>query len=67
MKVFGNAKNRDERRNKRDVKGKCIIGLLARIMRGRNVSLEVRRGLRNSILLPTLMFGSETRECVVWK
>ena len=29
-------------------------------MRGRNVSMEVKRGLRNIILLPTLAYGSET-------
>ncbi len=29
-------------------------------MKARNVSMEVKRGLRNSILLPTLMYGSET-------
>ena len=44
----------------RAVKGRCVIGSLARIMRGKNVSMEIKRGLRNSILLPTLMYGSET-------
>ncbi len=44
----------------RAVKGKSIIRSLARVMRGRNVSMEVKRDLRNSILLPTLMYGSET-------
>ena len=44
----------------RTVKGKCAKGSLARVMRGRNVSMEVKRGLRNSILLPTLTCGSET-------
>ncbi len=28
-------------------------------MKGRNVSMDVKRGLRNSILLPTLTYGSE--------
>ena len=50
---------RDGLRNKRAVKGRCVIGSLARVMR-RNVSMEVKRGLRNSIVLPTLMYGSET-------
>ena len=44
----------------RTVKGRCVIRSLARIMRGKNVSMEVKRGLRNSILLPTLTYGSET-------
>ena len=40
------------------VKGRCVIGPLARIIRGRNVYMEVKRGLRNSIiLLPTLIYG----------
>ena len=38
----------------RAVKDRDVIGSLARIMRGRNVSIEVNRRLRNSILLPTL-------------
>ena len=44
----------------RAVKGRSAIGALDRIMKGRNVSMEVKRGLRNSILLPTLTYGSET-------
>ena len=32
----------------------CVIGSLARIMRGRNISMEVKRRLRNSIVLKTL-------------
>ena len=41
-------------------KGSCVIGSLARIIKGRNVSIEVKRGLRNSIFLSPLMGGSET-------
>ena len=44
----------------RAVKGRQAIGTLGRIMRGRNVSLNVKKGLRNSIVLPTLTYGSET-------
>ncbi len=44
----------------RAVKGRSIIVSLAKVMKGRNVSMEVKRGLRNSILLATLMYGSET-------
>ncbi len=43
----------------RVVKGRSVLGFLARVMKGRSVSVEVKRGLRNSILLPTLMCGSE--------
>ncbi len=42
------------------VKGRSVIGSLARVMKGRNVFIEVKKGLRNSILLLTLMYGSET-------
>ncbi len=45
------------------MKGRSIIGSLARVIKGRNVFMEVKRGLRNSILLPTLMYGSETWAC----
>ena len=45
---------------------------LTRVIRGRNVSLEVERSLRNSILLPTLTdhiigrgLGCSSQECVV--
>ena len=43
-----------DKERERVVKGRCVIRSLARVMRGRNVSMEVNRGLRNSILLPTL-------------
>ncbi len=42
------------------MKGRSVRGSLARVMKGRNVSMEVKRGLRNSILLSTLTNGSET-------
>ena len=41
------------------MKDRSVIGSFARVMRGRNVSMEVKRSLRNSIL-PTLTYGSET-------
>ena len=57
----------------RAVKGRSVIGSLARVMKGRKVSMEVKRGLRNSILLPTLTYGlgrgirHTSQECVLWK
>ena len=44
----------------RVLKGRCVIGSLAKVMRGRNVSMKVKIGLRNCFLLPTLTCGSET-------
>ncbi len=43
----------------RVMKGRNVRGLLAGVMRGRNVSMNVERGLRNSILLLTLIYGSK--------
>ena len=52
---------RDERRKKeRALKSRYVIEPLARIMRERNVSIEVMSWLRNNILLPTLTYESET-------
>ncbi len=42
------------------VKGRSVIGSLAKVIKGRNVSMKVKTGLRNSILLPTLTYGSQT-------
>ena len=54
-------KHRDGKKYKRErtVKGKCLIESLARVMRGRKVSMEIQ-SLRNSIIMPTLTYGSET-------
>ncbi len=41
------------------MKGRSVVGSLAGEMKGRNMSMDVKRGLRNSILLPTLTYGSE--------
>ncbi len=45
--------------SERVVKGGSVIGALARVMIGRNVYTEVKRGLRNSILLAKLRCGPE--------
>ena len=34
------------------MKGRCDTGSLVRVMKGSNVCMEVKRGLRNSIFLP---------------
>ncbi len=43
----------------RMMKGRSVVDSLTGVMKGRNVSMDVKRGLRNSILLPTLTYGSE--------
>ncbi len=44
----------------RRVKGRQVMGVLERVMKGRNVSMEVKWGIRNSVILPTLSYTSET-------
>ncbi len=36
------------------MRGRSVVGSLAGVMKGRTVSMDVKRSLRNSILLPTL-------------
>ncbi len=48
---------RDGWRNKRVVRSRSVTGSLAKIMKGRNVSMEVKRGLKNSISLPALIIN----------
>ncbi len=43
----------------RVMKGKSFVGSLAVVMKGWNVSMDVKRSPRNLILLPTLTYGSE--------
>lgn len=57
--VLGKHGEMDGEIRTRAVKGRSALGALGRIMRGRSVSMEVKRGLRNSILLPKLTYGSE--------
>ncbi len=33
---------------------------LERVMKGRNISMAVKQGIRNSVILPTLSYASET-------
>ncbi len=42
------------------MKGTSVIGCLAQVMKGSNVSMEVKRGLGNSNLLLTVTYESET-------
>ncbi len=42
------------------VKGRQVMGALERVMKGRNVSMAVKKGIRNIVILPTLSYASET-------
>ena len=44
----------------RAVKGRQVVGSLARIMKGRSVDMSVKKGLWDSIVLLTLVYGCET-------
>ncbi len=41
------------------MKGRSVVGSLPGVMKGRFVSMDVKRGLRSSIFLLTLTYGSE--------
>lgn len=49
-----------EEANEMVMKGRSVIGAVARVLKGREAFIEVKRGLRNSIIWPALMYGSET-------
>ncbi len=38
----------------RALQGRKVVGSLGRIMNGRSVSMEVKRDLRNTVIVPTL-------------
>ncbi len=44
----------------RTVKGRQVMGALKRVMKGRNVSMTVNEGIKNSVILSTLSYASET-------
>ncbi len=44
----------------RTVKGRQVMRVLERVMKGRNVSIAVKKGIRNCVILPTLSYASET-------
>ncbi len=46
-------------RRERVIKGRNVVGSLAGVVKGRNLSKNMKRGPRNSIFLSTLTYGSE--------
>ncbi len=49
-----------ERHEKGHCKEEEVVGSLRRIMNGRSVSMEVKMDLRNTVIVPTLTYASET-------
>ncbi len=45
---------------KRVLQGRKAVGSLGRIMNGRSVSMEVKRDLGNTVIVPTLTYANET-------
>ncbi len=43
----------------RTVKGRQVMHALERVMKGRDVSMAVQKGIRNSVILPTLSHASD--------
>ncbi len=44
----------------RALQGRKVVGSLGRIMKGRSVSMELKRDLKNTVITPTLTYASET-------
>ncbi len=44
----------------RAIQDRKVIGSLGRVMRERTVSREVKKALRDSIIVPTVAYASET-------
>ncbi len=44
----------------RALQGRKVVGSLGHIMDGRSVSMEVKMDLRNTVIVPTLTYASET-------
>ena len=44
----------------RAMQGRKVVGAVGSVMKGRCVSMDVKRGIRDSVLLPTLTYGGET-------
>ncbi len=44
----------------RTVKGRQVMGALERVMKGRSVSMVVKKGIGDSVILSTLSYASKT-------
>ncbi len=44
----------------RALQGRKVVGSLGCIMNGRSVSIEVKRALKNTVIVPTLIYASKT-------
>ncbi len=58
--VMGKHGDTEGETRERALQGRKVVGSLGRIMNGRNVSMEVKRDLINTVIIPTLTYASET-------
>ena len=58
--VFCKDGSMDGEMRERAIQGRKVIGSLGRMMRERTVSNDVKKGLRDGIIVPTLTYASET-------
>ncbi len=42
------------------MQGRKVAGSIGRIMKSRSLSMEVKRNLRNTVIVPTLIYASKT-------
>ncbi len=50
----------EEETREKALQGRKVVGSLGRIMNGRSVSMEIKRDLRNTVIVPTLTYASKT-------
>ena len=50
----------DGESRERAIQGRKVVGSLGLLMKGRTVSMEEKKGLRDGVLLPTISYASET-------
>lgn len=50
----------EEEIRERSVKSRQVIGAVERVMKGRGVRIEVKMGIRDSVILPIMQYPSET-------
>ena len=58
--VFSKHGTMEAETRERALQGRKVVGAVGSVMRGRSVSVDVKRGIRDCVLLPALTYGGET-------
>ncbi len=61
--VMGKHGGTEGESRERALQGRKVVGSLGCIMKGRSLSMEVKRDLRNTVIVLTLTYASETWAC----